>query len=109
MRWQVSLLAGAQALLQTASVLVMTIGGLAGALVAPTASLATVSIATMFLGTAVATFPAPMWMTGVGRRTGFVLQHGAGSSLSRFQERDRNHGGSCVRGIESIVPRKLSR
>lgn len=73
MRWQVSLLAGAQALFQTASVLVMTIGGLAGALVAPTASLATVPIATMFLGTAVGTFPASMWMTRVGRRTGFVV------------------------------------
>jgi predicted MFS family arabinose efflux permease len=72
MHRQVFLLAAAQALFQTASVLVMTVGGLAGALVAPSPGLATAPIAAMFLGTAVATFPASLWMARVGRRTGFV-------------------------------------
>ena len=72
MHRQVFLLAVAQALFQTVSVLVMTIGGLAGSLIAPRPELATMPIAAMFLGTAVITFPASMWMTRVGRRTGFI-------------------------------------
>ncbi|WEX86681.1 MFS transporter [Sinorhizobium garamanticum] len=73
MHRQVFLLASAQALFQTVSVLVMTVGGLAGSKIAPSPALATMPIAAMFLGTAVATFPASMWMSRVGRRPGFVL------------------------------------
>ncbi len=73
MHRQVLLLAAAQALFQTTSVLVMTVGGLAGALIAPSPQLATAPIAAMFLGTAVATFPASLWMARVGRRRGFVV------------------------------------
>lgn len=74
---QVLVLASAQALFQTASVLVMTVGGLAGGQIASRPELATMPIAAMFLGTAVVTFPASMWMARVGRRTGFV----AGAAL----------------------------
>lgn len=77
MHRQVFLLASAQALFQTASVLVMTVGGLAGGQIASRPELATMPIAAMFLGTAAATFPASMWMAKVGRRTGFV----AGAAL----------------------------
>lgn len=77
-RRQVFLLACAQALFQTASVMVMTVGGLAGALVAPDPSLATAPIASMFLGTALVTMPASMWMARVGRRIGFVTGAGLG-------------------------------
>jgi len=73
MHRQVFLLASAQALFQTASVMVMTVGGLAGGHIASRPELATMPIAAMFLGTAVATFPASMWMTRVGRRAGFML------------------------------------
>jgi len=69
---QVLLLASAQALFQTASVLVMTIGGLAGATLAPSPEWATAPIASMFLGTAIATIPASMWMARIGRRIGFL-------------------------------------
>ena len=69
---QVALLASAQALFQTASVMVMTIGGLAGQRIAADPQLATAPIAAMFLGTAMATFPAAMLMTRFGRRNGFV-------------------------------------
>lgn len=73
MHRQVVILASAQALFQTASVLVMTVGGLAGAQIASRPELATVPIAAMFLGTAITTFPASAWMARVGRRAGFVL------------------------------------
>lgn len=77
MHRQVGLLAAAQALFQIVSVMVMTIGGLAGALLAPAPIWATAPVASMFLGTAIATVPASMWMSRVGRRAGFV----AGASL----------------------------
>ena len=73
MHRQVLLLATAQALFQTASVMVMAVGGLAGALVTGDPRLATAPIAAMFLGTAVCTVPASIWMARVGRRPGFVL------------------------------------
>jgi MFS family permease len=70
---QVLILAAAQALFQTASVLVMTVGGLAGSQVASRPDLATIPIASMFLGTAITTFPASAFMARTGRRAGFVL------------------------------------
>ncbi len=73
MHRQVLLLATAQALFQTASVMVMAVGGLAGALVTGDPRLATAPIAAMFLGTALSTVPASMWMARVGRRPGFVF------------------------------------
>ena len=73
MRRQVAILAASQALFQTASVLVMTVGGLAGAQIASRPELATAPIAAMFLGTAVSTFPASALMTRAGRRAGFLL------------------------------------
>lgn len=72
MHLQVLLLASAQALFQTVSVLVMTVGGLAGGQIASRPELATMPIAAMFLGTAAMTFPASLWMARVGRRAGFV-------------------------------------
>ncbi|WP_081917250.1 MFS transporter [Devosia sp. LC5] len=72
MHRQVLLLAFAQALFQTATVLVMTVGSLAGAQLAIAPELATAPIAAMFLGTAIGIVPASMWMARVGRRVGFV-------------------------------------
>jgi predicted MFS family arabinose efflux permease len=72
MRAQVVLLAAAQALFQTASTIVVTIGGLAGSLIAPSRALATAPIASMFLGTVLTTVPASLWMARAGRRRGFV-------------------------------------
>lgn len=80
MHVQVFLLASAQALFQIVSVLVMTIGSLAGSILAPSPALATAPIAAMFLGTAVSTVPASIWMTRVGRRVGFIT----GASLGTF-------------------------
>lgn len=77
MHRQVLLLSTAQALFQTASVMVMAVGGLAGALVTGDPRLATAPIAAMFLGTAVGTVPASIWMARAGRRPGFV----AGAAL----------------------------
>ncbi|PHM38649.1 MFS transporter [Xenorhabdus mauleonii] len=75
---QVLILASAQAIFQTVSVLVMTIGGLAGGLLAPSPKFATAPIATMFLGTAAAIFPASLWMSRVGRKKGFCAGAVAG-------------------------------
>ncbi|XID75627.1 MFS transporter [Alkanindiges sp. WGS2144] len=72
MHRQVLILAGSQSLFQTVSIMVMTIGGLAGANIANTPTLSTLPIASMFLGTATMMFPASMWMARVGRRNGFL-------------------------------------
>jgi MFS family permease len=72
MHRQVLLLVVAQALAQTASILVMTVGSLAGSQIAPAPQLATVPISAMILGTVVATVPASMWMARAGRRAGFI-------------------------------------
>lgn len=62
MHRQVLILASSQSLFQTVSVMVMTIGGLAGANIANTPTLATLPIASMFLGTALMMFPASILM-----------------------------------------------
>lgn len=78
MHFQVFLLSIAQAFFQTVSIMVMTIGGLAGKKIAQIPELATLPIATMFLGTAILTFPASIWMARVGRRSGFIIGAMAG-------------------------------
>jgi len=80
MHRQVLVLAGGQALFQTVSVAVMTVGGLAGLQIAGDPQLATVPVAAMFLGTAGAMAPAAYLMTRFGRRLGFVL----GGALGAF-------------------------
>ena len=66
-------LASSQALLQTSAVLLVTVGGLAGLLLAPTRLMATLPIATISLGTAIATIPASLMMGRFGRKPGFML------------------------------------
>jgi MFS family permease len=72
MNRQIAILASSQALIQTAAVLIMTVGGLLGLQLAPSKSLATAPIAAMFLGTAITMLPASLWMAKVGRRHGFI-------------------------------------
>jgi MFS family permease len=72
MHRQVLILASAQALFQIVPVMVVTIAGLAAGAIAPSPRWSTLPIGTMFLGTALALFPASMWMARVGRRSGFV-------------------------------------
>lgn len=73
----VALLATAQALVQSASVLAMTLGALVGGQLAPQPGLATLPIAAIVIGTAAATVPAALIMRVVGRRAGFL----AGAAL----------------------------
>lgn len=63
----------AQALYQTGSVLIVTIGGLAGLRLAPEPHLATLPLASIALGNAVATMPASLLMARIGRKPGFMI------------------------------------
>ncbi|MGV4228894.1 MFS transporter [Citrobacter portucalensis] len=76
---QVLILAGSQAVFQTVTILLMTIGGLAGLYLAPDPSWATIPVAMGSLGTALVMFPASFLMTRMGRRAGFLL--GAASGI----------------------------
>jgi MFS family permease len=69
----VLILAGAQALFQTASVLVMTLSGLVGLQMATVKSLATLPIAMMMVAAAAMMIPASMLMQRYGRKSGFML------------------------------------
>ena len=68
----VALLAAAQALVLSSSVLAMTLGALVGGQLAPDKSLATLPIAAIVVGTALTTIPAAVFMRRVGRRVGFL-------------------------------------
>jgi MFS family permease len=74
----VALLAVAQTLVQSASVLAMTLGALVGGRLAPDPSLATLPIAAIVLGTAATTIPAALLMRRIGRRGGFLVGAAAG-------------------------------
>lgn len=78
MNRQVYLLAGAQALLQTTTVLITTVGGLIGAKLAKGPAWATAPVGIMFLGTAFTLYPASIWMSYVGRKKGFLTGGAAG-------------------------------
>lgn len=69
----VLILAAAQALFQSATVLVMTLSGLVGLALSPDKALATLPIAASILGTAAATVPASLLMKRIGRRPGFLV------------------------------------
>lgn len=66
-------LAAAQALFQTASVMVVTFSGLVGLQLATDKRLATLPIALMMVAAAAVMVPASMLMQRFGRRAGFVL------------------------------------
>jgi MFS family permease len=69
----VLVLASMQALFQTASVMVMTISGLVGQLLAPDKRLATLPIALMVVAAASTMIPASLFMQKFGRKPGFIL------------------------------------
>lgn len=73
-------LAAAQSLYNISSVIIITVGGLVGHMLADDKSLATVPVTTYVLGTALATVPASLLMRAIGRRAGFLL--GAGFALA---------------------------
>jgi MFS family permease len=72
-RLTVLALSACQALSQTGSIILFTIGGLAGLALAPSRLLATLPIATTAFGTLIATVPAAMLMARFGRKPGFLL------------------------------------
>jgi MFS family permease len=86
-RGNILILALSQALMLSAIVLSMALAAVLGAMLAPDKALATLPVAAMVIGTAIASLPAAMLMRRVGRRPGFLI--GAllgigGSLLSAF-------------------------
>lgn len=69
----VLILAGTQALFQTVSVMVITLSGIVGWMLAVDKSLATLPIAMMMVAAAVTMIPASMFMHRFGRKAGFLL------------------------------------
>jgi len=69
----VLILASTQALFQTVSVMVITLSGIVGWMLAVDKSLATLPIALMMVATALTMIPASLFMQRFGRRAGFLL------------------------------------
>lgn len=69
----VIVLAACQALAMTGTTMLIIVSALAGRLLAPHGSLATLPLALMFLATMATTIPASLLMKRVGRRAGFTL------------------------------------
>lgn len=69
----VLILASAQALFQTVSVMVITLSGIVGWMLATDKSLATLPIAMMMVAAALTMIPASLFMQRYGRKTGFML------------------------------------
>jgi MFS family permease len=76
-------LAASQALMLSAIVMSMAVAGILGAQLAPDVGLATLPIAAMVVGVAVASLPAGLLMRRIGRRAGFLFGAtvGVGASL----------------------------
>ena len=72
-RRNVLLLALSQALMLSAIVMSMALGAILGGLLAADKSLATMPIAVMVIGTAIASLPAAILMRRFGRRPGFMI------------------------------------
>lgn len=82
-RGNVLLLATSQALMLSAIVMSMALGAILGGVLAPDKGYATLPIAVMVIGTAIASLPAAILMRKHGRRAGFLLGAllGIGGSL----------------------------
>jgi MFS family permease len=82
-RRNILILALSQALMLSAIVLAMTLAAILGSMLAPDKGLATLPVAAMVIGAAVASLPAAMLMRRFGRRPGFLLGAlaGIGGSL----------------------------
>ncbi|MFT7652007.1 MAG: MFS family permease [Limisphaerales bacterium] len=73
LRRNLLLLFGSQVIFVSGTVVLVTIGGIVGHSFAPSASFATLPVALMVVGTALATIPAAMIMQALGRRWGFLI------------------------------------
>jgi MFS family permease len=73
----------AQVAVTSATVLLVTVGGLVGSTLAPSPALTTLPVSLMIVGTALATVPAALLMQRFGRRAGFsgAAVVGAGGAL----------------------------
>jgi MFS family permease len=79
--------------------LVILVGGIVGGELAPSPSLATLPIAMMVVGTAIASVPAALLMARIGRRAGFMLGAVLGSRGCMIAARavtDASFIGVCV-------------
>ncbi len=78
MNRSVVLLSLCQALLGTGNVLLISVNGLIGQSLSPSAALITLPIAMQFVGLMLATIPASLIMQRIGRRNGFYLGNSLG-------------------------------
>ncbi len=92
------LIALAQTLGMVTAPIVIFVGGFLGVMLAPSASMATLPIAALVVGSAIASMPAAFIMQKIGRRSGFVyatMLALLGSILAFYSVRNENFWGLC--------------
>lgn len=92
-------LCAAQSLIATGQVTVATLAAIIGALLSPTAELATLPVAAAVVGVALATLPAATLIRRFGRRPVFALSSlwgAAGVSLAAFSIQSGSFLGFCI-------------
>ncbi len=122
------ILFGCQMIFTTGTVLLVTIGGIVGYELAPNPSIATLPVALMVVGTALATIPAALTMQRIGRRLGFMLAAliaGGGAGIAIVSLAQESFPLFCIAtglvgsslgfsqqfrfaGAESVAPTKVS-
>ena len=96
------ILFAAQLIFGTGTVLLVTVGGIVGALIASDRSLATLPMSFFVVGTAITTIPAAMLMQRIGRRAGFAtsaLVGCIGALIASFAVGQANFGLFCVAAV----------
>ncbi len=92
------LIALAQTLGMVTAPIVIFVGGFLGVMLAPSAAMATLPIAALVVGSAIASMPAAFIMQKIGRRSGFVyatMLALLGSILAFYSVRNENFWGLC--------------
>jgi MFS family permease len=79
-RWNVALLASAEALFQTTMIMLLILSGLVGRILVLNQSLATLPLAMITVVAAIAMLPASALMQRVGRKVGFLLGASLGAA-----------------------------
>ncbi len=93
--WLITL---AQALGMVTAPMVVFVGGFLGVALAPSAGMATLPVAALVVGSALASMPAALIMQKIGRRSGFIyatLLALLGSILAFYSVRNENFWGLC--------------
>ena len=105
----VLVLACAQALTATGITVLVLLGGIVAAELAPRESLATVPVSLAVVAVALSTAPAALLMRGIGRRAGFIAGAALGASAALFTALAIARGSFAMLCVGSLLGQAILR